>query len=226
MEIIHDPNRLEKLMMQYQISTRFRYCDEYRSYFYLIRFQKGEYIYRTDYQKQYLLFFLSGKIKVCSHLSNGKSLLVCFFTSFQVLGDLELFEMDTSGTTVQAVEPCICIALKTVNIRKRLMEDTLFLQFISKSLADKLNRSTLNNSINLLYPLENKLASYIYQVSANDLFSENLTQLSELLGTSYRHLLRVIKQFVEDGILEKAAAGYHIKDSGKLKELAQDLYST
>lgn len=226
MEILNDERRLEKLILQYQLKEQFSYYDEYRPYFYLIRFPKGEMIYRNDSQRQYLLFFLSGKVKVCSNLSNGKSMLICFYTSFRLLGDLEFYEMDTTTSSIYAVEPCLCIALRTTPIRSRLLEDPKFLQMISRSLADKLTRATKNSTINLLYPLENKLASYIYQVSQDNFFSENLTQLAELLGTSYRHLLRIMKEFVSEGILEKCPDGYHIKDSWRLMDLAEDLYLT
>lgn len=226
MEILNDERRLEKLILQYQLKEQFSYYDEYRPYFYLIRFPKGEMIYRNDSQRQYLLFFLSGKVKVCSNLSNGKSMLICFYTSFRLLGDLEFYEMDTTTSSIYAVEPCLCIALRTTPIRSRLLEDPKFLQMISRSLADKLTRATKNSTINLLYPLENKLASYIYQVSQDNFFSENLTQLAELLGASYRHLLRITKEFVSEGILEKCPDGYHIKDSWRLMDLAEDLYLT
>ncbi len=226
MEIIQNEKRLNRLMLQYNLPGRFRYYEEYKPYFHLVRFAKHEIIYQKQGQRQYLLFFITGKIKVCCDMSNGRSLLVCFYTSFQLLGDLEFHEIDTSTTTITAVEPCICIALRITSIRKRLLEDNLFLQFLSRSLADKLTRVSRNNSINLLYPLESRLASYIYQVSENNYFCENLTQLSELLGTSYRHLLRVMKEFVSQGILEKYPKGYVIKDSWRLMELAEDLYLT
>lgn len=224
-EILRDEKRLEKLILQYQLKEQFSYYDEYRPYFYLIRFPKGELIYRKDSQRQYLLFFLSGKVKVCSNLSNGKSMLICFYTSFRLLGDLEFYEMNTSSSSF-AVEPCLCIAVRTTPIRSRLLEDPKFLQMISRSLADKLTRATKNSAVNLLYPLENKLASYIYQVSQDNFFSENLTRLSELLGASYRHLLRTMKEFVSEGILEKCPDGYRITDSWRLMDLAQDLYLT
>lgn len=226
MELVKNEKRLEKLILQYQLKEQFSYFEEYRPYFHLIRFSKGETIYRKDSQRQYLLFFLSGKVKVCSNLSNGKSLLICFYTSFRLLGDLEFYEMDTSASTISAVEPCLCIALRTTSIRSRLLEDPKFLQMLSRSLADKLTRATKNSAINLYYPLENKLASYIYQVSQDCFFSENMTQLADLLGASYRHLLRVMKGFLTEEILEKCPGGYHIKDSWRLMDLAEDLYLT
>lgn len=226
MEIIQNEKRLKRLILQYNLPAHFCCFEDYKPHFHLVRFAKREVIYQKESQRQYLLFFLSGKIKVCCDLSSGKSILVCFYTSFQVLGDLEFFEIDTSLTTITAVEPCLCIALRTTAIRRQLLEDHLFLQLLARSLADKLMRAMRNNSINLLYPLENKLASYIFQVNENGFFSENLTTLSELLGTSYRHLLRVMKQFINEGILEKCPGGYRILDGWHLLELTEDLYLT
>jgi len=226
MKIINNQKRLEQALTQYNIPEHFQFFQEYLPYFHLVKFQKGELIYQTDYQRQYLLFFLSGKIKVCTHLGNGKSLLICFYQTFQLLGDLELYQIDTSTVTAQAIEDCTCISLHVTEIYARLMSDTFFLQFLSKALATKLARSSTNNSINLLYPLENRLASYIYQVCDSNLFSENLTQLSELLGTSYRHLLRTLKKFTSEEILKKGKNGYIIRNRKKLQELAGDLYLT
>lgn len=53
-------------------------------------------------------------------------------------------------------------------------------------------------SLNVLYPLKNRLASYLLALYLNDLTPEdkivtdNFTQLSELLGSDYRHFLRVV----------------------------------
>lgn len=226
MEIIKDERRLNELLLQYKLPGRFRNFEKYRPYFHLVRFEKNEVIYRTEFQRQYLIFFLRGKVQVCSNLSNGKSMLVCFYTSFQLLGDLEFCGIDTLSISLHAVEPCICITLQIPEIRLLLEKDDLFLRFLSQSLAKKLEASTINSSINLLYPLENRLASYLCQTSENGCFSENLTQLAELLCTSYRHLLRVIKSFQNEGILCREPSGYRITNPERLTELAFDLYST
>lgn len=234
METIKNARRLKRLLYEYDFPEYFSNFETYLPNFELVQFYKNDFIYRTPYDRQYLFFFLSGKLKVCTNLSNGKSLLVCFYTSFEILGDLELFKADLSTNTIQAMETCLCIGLNITDIREQLFQDTLFLQFISKSLALKLSRSTANNSINILYPVENKLASYIYLVSDKMdiagkqvlLFSENLTPVAELLGTSYRHLLRVLRSFTDKGILSHQSDYYLVEDLEQLKKLAQDLYVT
>ncbi len=57
------------------------------------------------------------------------------------------------------------------------------------------------------------------------LFNENLTEVAELLGTSYRHLLRTFDSLRKDNVLEKSSQGYIIKDGIELQIRAQDFYS-
>jgi CRP-like cAMP-binding protein len=47
-----------------------------------------------------------------------------------------------------------------------------------------------------------------------------LTELADLLGTSYRHLNRVIKKLSLESIIERKKGVFYIKDIQKLKELA------
>ena len=62
------------------------------------------------------------------------------------------------------------------------------------------NAASLSSSVNMLYPLENRLASYTNEYSNN---TENITQISELLGSSYRHLLRVLNRLESEGIIKR-----------------------
>ena len=82
--------------------------------------------------------------------------------------------------------------------------------------------------MNMLYPLENRLVRYILEAySTNysqDENSESLTHISELLGTSYRHLLRVLDKFCSENIIKKSNKTIVILDTQKLENLAGDLY--
>lgn len=86
-----------------------------------------------------------------------------------------------------------------------------------------------NSSINLLYPLENRLASYILatgeRVNNNEeriiKFNENLTEIGELLGTSYRHLLRTLNNLSCKGAIRKKSNYFQVLDEKILKSLQQ-----
>jgi len=98
-----------------------------------------------------------------------------------------------------------------------------------RKLAEKLAAVSMNSSINLLYPLENRLASYINEslIYGDDLyidFDENLNNIAELLGSSYRHLLRTFNTLCKKGVLTKDDGKYKIINKALLKDLAGDLY--
>ena len=78
----------------------------------------------------------------------------------------------------------------------------------------------------MLYPLENRLASYILATYTNEYSNstENLTQISEFLGSSYRHLLRVLNKLESEGIIKRNNKKLIILDKDRLEELAGDLY--
>jgi CRP-like cAMP-binding protein len=83
-------------------------------------------------------------------------------------------------------------------------------------------------SFNLMYPVEVRLASYLLSVTQDEdetLFSgqlstTSLTDTANLIGTSYRHLNRVIKQFCSDGLVERKKGFILIKDREALKSLS------
>ena len=93
-------------------------------------------------------------------------------------------------------------------------------------MALKLASLSVSNSVNILYPLENRLASYILASYTNEDSNntENLTQIAEFLGTSYRHLLRVVKEFELEKIIKRYNKKLVILDKDKLEDLAGDLY--
>lgn len=196
----------------------------------LYLFNKNEYICREEEQLEYMYFLVKGKAKVSKHLENGKSLLISFYTPITIIGDVELIRNNPTDCSVQAIEDTYCIGISFEIVRSVLINDCKFLLNICEYLSNKLTSNSNNSSINLLYPLENRLASYILAFINIDehnnkfSFKESYSEISELLGTSYRHLNRTLNKFCSNEILIKSNDGYIIKDFEKLLSLAGDLY--
>ncbi|WOO37548.1 cyclic nucleotide-binding domain-containing protein [Anaerocolumna sp. AGMB13020] len=255
---INDEERLKEYIRQYDIKSIF--TADMTMHMELLYFRKNEFIAKEGEEISYLLFLIEGKAKVFTSLSNGKSLLLCFYQGFKVLGDLEAVDSVKALTNVQAIADTYCVGIPYRSVRRYLLEDAKFLRYICTSLGGKLNRCSKNSSINLLYPLENRLASYIYtagervqnsesrikekeksirkngsaieynsgkgDASSKEIlcFHENLTEIAELLGTSYRHLLRTLSELCDQGILKKEGSSYIVTDERTLMELSADLY--
>lgn len=50
--------------------------------------------------------------------------------------------------------------------------------------------------------------------------TSSLIETAELLGTSYRHLNRIVRRFIDEGIIARNRGRLSVLDEGKLAELA------
>ena len=189
-------------------------------------FKKGSHICVKGESLDYFYFFVKGRAKVYISTPNGKSLLVRFYSPVQIVGEIELLNKIEFQCNIQAIRDCICIAVPRKIIEEKYLKDSKFLHYISTHLALKLASLSVSYSVNILYPLENRLASYILASYTNEdnNNTENLTQIAEFLGTSYRHLLRVVKEFELEKIIKRDNKKLVILDKDKLEDLAGDLY--
>lgn len=227
---INDKKEMENYITKYKINEIF--SKDMKPYMEFLFYKKNEHIIKESNSINYLLFLVKGKSKVYVTLANGKSLLLCFYQGFKILGDLEIVESKPAATNVQVIEDTYCIGISSEHVKTHLLEDPKFLRYICSSLGEKLRQCSNNSSINLLYSLENRLASYITTTGEpivdhgciKIIFNENLTEIAELLGTSYRHLLRTLNTLCSKGILQKSEKYYEVIDEKTLKMLSADLY--
>lgn len=226
MEKAIDDERLNYYILKYNINEIF--STDMKPHMELFFFNKNDYICKAEGKIDYLFFFVDGKAKVYSTLSNGKSLLLCFYRPFKVIGDVEFINFETADSNIQAIEDTYCIGIALEKIRKFVIDDSRFLRYMCSCLGEKLIRLSNYSSINLLYPLENRLASYILAVTDcnqnNIIFDGNLSEVSELLGTSYRHLLRTLNALCRQAAVKKNGHYYEIINKNLLEKLAGDLY--
>ena len=226
---IEDYKKIEEYIKRYEMESLF--LDNMKEYMMLYMFNKNEYICREEEHLENMYFLVDGKAKVSKHLENGKSLLISFYIPLTIIGDVEFIQNNVTDCSVQAIEDTYCIGINFNIVRSKLTKDCKFLLKICEYLSGKLTNNSNNSSINLLYPLENRLASYIVAFANIDndkikkfTFKESYSEISELLGTSYRHLNRTLNKFCFEGILKKCHREYVIEDFNKLLCLAGDLY--
>jgi CRP-like cAMP-binding protein len=194
----------------------------------LRRYAKDEHIIVSGQKVEGLLFFVEGRAKVYSQMENGSSLLVRFYFPFDILGDVELFSFESFILNVVALEETACIFLPAAEIRRHAADNTALLMELCRRLGRKLADFNASAAVNLRYPVENRLASYLLAVSDSGgqcLVTDDLGELADILGTSYRQLARVVRRFREEGILESRRGAIRVASREKLMPLARDLYS-
>lgn len=194
----------------------------------LYQAEKGDILCAKGDQLHQMHFILEGKIKIYTTLPNGKSLLLRFNNPLAIIGDVEFVTQYEARNTVEFVHRSLSVALPFKVLQENYRNHAPFLQFILHRISHKLYTSSNSTSLNLLYPVENRFASYLLSTLSTDpsstasqeLKTSKLTEVAELLGTSYRHLNRVIRNLCATAVIERKKGALMIKDRDKISELA------
>lgn len=190
-------------------------------------YEKGEHILEAKSRLIYYYFFVEGKLKIFSLLENGKSLLLEFYTKFGTLGDVELFKNVSIRSNVEAVKNTYLIGIPAIILQEKCYDNPIFLRFMIDSLSTKLESNSNNSSYNLLYPLINRLSSYLLEhITDKDyiILNSSFNDISEFLGTTYRHLNRTFKTLESNGIIKHEGKKIYVLSKDKLKKLSKNLY--
>lgn len=196
----------------------------------LFAYGKDDVVFADGDRLSHLLLVVSGKLKLYKLLPNGRTILIRFYKPLSVIGDVELLHGHAANCHAQSVQATQVIAIPFDSLKETAYDDPRFLRFIIHHLGSKLLTLSNASTLNLLYPLENRFASYLVSItgygnegSVNDteeIQTPKLTEVAELLGTSYRHLNRVITKFVSAGVLERRRGALLVRDIQQLHGLA------
>lgn len=184
------------------------------------KYDAGDCIFEEGIELDELIFLEEGRAKCCSLNENGTINLLTFMNAPYLLGSLELLEVQKTANGVIAISHCTCSVINLSACKDQVMNDVKFLRYM----CIEVGRMAVNNSslITLMqsYPLKNRLATYLLQVQFEGVYAGPHTEASAYLGVTYRHLLHVLAQFVDEGILEKRNHLYKIIDMNRLKDLS------
>ena len=125
-----------------------------------------------------------------------------------------------AGSSVIALEEVQAVQLP-LNNKEELLKDPVFLYQIGRNLAMALHKQGITASTNASYSVKERLATHILNSEEENIFQLSPSILASGFGTSYRHVQRVIKQFIDQRIIEKEAfKTYRILERQTLEKLA------
>lgn len=182
------------------------------------RYQAAEVLVKENQELKYLLYLTSGRAKCCITQENGKISIVDLVTAPCFLGDLELVGVQKSASGVIAITDCICQKIDLQDCRELILQDVKFLQFLCQTLGKKAIRNATYISMIQTYPLRNRLITFLLQMQNNGIYTGSLTEAADYLGVSYRHLLYVMAQLVDEGLLKKINGMYQLSNMKRLME--------
>ncbi|MBW4841706.1 MAG: cyclic nucleotide-binding domain-containing protein, partial [Paenibacillaceae bacterium] len=226
MKDITDPALLRDYMQTYGLRKVFP--EALLPYLTLYAYDQGELICTQGEPSHSLYVLVRGKIKIYNTSPEGRTLVISFKNPLEVIGDVEYIRDGDIINTVEAVSPVQMIGVEYRWLRKHGEEHSPLLNFLLEIITKKFYMKSSSLSFNLLYPVEIRLASYLLSVSfdeADTLFlgklsTADLVDAANLIGTSYRHLNRVLQKFKAQGLIERSRDGITVKDRGGLHNLA------
>jgi len=197
MTILDNESLRNKLMDQFKIKDCFESMTGL--HFELVNFAKDEYMIKEGDNSDYMYFLLVGRVKFYS-CSVKREFSVTYMNK-GLIGDAEFVTGRAATRSVQVVTDALCIRLSTKRGRHRLMSDRTFLRFLSQQLAEKLTLAeTTPQDMGAEMTTEERLHEYL-KISAeeNGRISESLGDISQIMGVSYRHLIRMMNTLVDEG---------------------------
>lgn len=222
MKRIQNPLVVNKVIASFPCSDIF--SKDYSSAFQLLEYQKDEFIIRENSLNNYLFFLVEGSVKCLSYSMNGKTQFISYLKPAEIIGIVGSIWGEPAQATIQAMGKCRCLALPLISLRRELMNDNKFLRYLCRQLGNTLYNSNRYLQVSQCSSTESKLASLILASAEDDVCRLNLSSCAEFIGTTYRHVLRMLGKFCSDGLLEKDGKAYIIRDSTTLTLYGQDSY--
>lgn len=220
MKIITNEKYIDKLIETYHIDTFFSDFKKLRPSVRLIEFPKNTYIYSNEEHRKYLFFHISGTIILYLNDIKGNSMFIRRHDQFSFIGDMELMGYKDTSNLTRTETDCTFIGIDTTSTREVLLKDHVFLLYLCKNLAEKLDYLCTTQSLKQLSSAQQYIAQYILMASEKKgYFKENLRKVSDAVGVSYRHLHRILGALVKKGILAHSDRGYEVIDKKALELL-------
>lgn len=223
MKKLDEPERINQYLDEFGLNAVLP--DALKERLVLYRFEPDETLCLQGEEAQYIHFVVQGKVKVFTNSTDGKTLLVNFTVPLDVIGEIECLSGKVNLNTVAAVSRVESLALHKRWLSQSV--DAAFLRFLLDLVTQKFYSKSVSLSKNLLYPVEVRLASYLLSLSDEDAAGENgkismtnVKDAASMIGTSYRHLNRVLGQFCQAGLVERGKGVLIVKDRKRLTDVA------
>lgn len=226
---------MKEILNEKQLEYHIKRCDiegifdaKIKEHCRLFVFNKGELICENGISMSHLFFLVEGESKVFITLDNGKAYLLRIEKAICIYGDVELLAYNQYEANVEALNTCVCLGIALDIVTANYMNHAPFLRYICKNLGEKLGTMSHISTTNILLPLKNKLASYLLaykEAGSNSIrLRTSFVDISEQLGTTYRHLNRTMHELCTLGMIKKDGKLIEIIALEQLEKLAGDTY--
>ncbi|MDZ5606399.1 Crp/Fnr family transcriptional regulator [Bacillus pseudomycoides] len=197
--------------------------------FQIQRYNAREVVLREGESIDGLYIQMSGRTKITTSVITGKALLLRFCSAVSIMGDIELIQNVDIQSHVSTEEETDFIVIHKHYVQNTLLHDVAFLQELLHHVTYKLQTCTTASRINLLASVETRFASYLCTIkNTSNLFGREIRttdhhEIASLIGTTTRHLNRVIEKLSETDTIRKEHKQIIVNDWEIIERLSNGL---
>ena len=167
------------------------------------KFNTFEKILKQNDKPSFVYIIKKGKVKIYSLAPTQVKYLERIFCEYNLFGELELFVDKPILNYVEAMEPCEVIKIPKDTFLEWIKYDSDFSLYIHVQLSTKMYHTSVNSKANVAYPLKARIIFFLWSfLDEHKLTSVHKDILVEGVGSNIRSINRIIKELVNEGLIE------------------------
>ena len=203
METVNDRRLRDDYLEKRRIHDLFSTCVPN---FFLLHYQPGELLTNPFSPSQYLQFVVEGELLLYDMPDEDSTVMIqTTYNEVNLLGEVELLDAQFIPFFVEARTDVYTLALYLEQYQQILLNDPAFLRYLCSCLASKLNGAVASS---VQMPLKKRVALSLQYADDSQCITD-IGRLAKTFNVSNRQLLRVLKDFCREGILEHSQKGVY-----------------
>lgn len=203
METVNDRKLRDYYLEKRRIHDLFSTCVPN---FFLLHYQPGELLTNPFSPSQYLQFVVEGELLLYDMPDEDSTVMIqTTYNEVNLLGEVELLDAQFTPFFVEARTDVYTLALYLEQYQQILLNDPAFLRYLCSCLAAKLNGAVASS---VQMPLKKRVALSLQYADDSQCITD-IGRLAKTFNVSNRQLLRVLKDFCREGILEHSQKGVY-----------------
>ena len=192
-----------------------------------INFKTFDKILKQNEEPSFVYIIKKGKVKVYSLTPTQLKYLERIYCEYELFGELEVFIDKPILNFVEAVEPCEVIKIPKDTFLEWIKYDSDFSLFIHVQMAEKMYHTSISSKANIAYTLKSRIIFFLWSfLDEHNLDSVHKDILVEGVGSNIRSVNRIIKELVDESLIEYNKGFIKVKDMDKLVDEIFPLMST
>lgn len=158
-----------------------------------------------------------GKVKVYSLAPTQVKYLERIYCEYNLFGELEVFVNKPILNYVEAMEHCEAVKIPKSAFLEWIKYDSDFSLYIHVQLSTKMYHTSVNSKTNVAYPLKARIIFFIWSfLDDHKVDTVHKDILVEGVGSNIRSINRIIKELVDENLIEYNKGFIKVKDMDKL----------